>query len=352
MVLSMGGFSPKACSVEPLLAYAEQDSYPRLTDFTQSLSTVESVVDTYHPQEDDVMPARLSFLEEQVIWMLDTRNSWSEWVADTGSRMDSFFAGKQTQNFSNTSFFRVRMGPTFKKEGDLDFDPDIKFRFNLPLTKEKYRLIIENDPEEGKSLSDKTSERIEGLNNAKKNDTTGTLRVINEVNQSWTFSHDLGIRFRIPPDPFVRSRATREWQLNEEWNASVLAGLYYFLNDDLGANLITNFDRSLTPALFFRQTFETQWIRESDKFEHAITANLFYELDSSRVLRYRLGVLAETHQHKPVSSYYYEMTYREKLYRDWLFYEVIPVLAFPRDDHYELSPSFTVKLEVLFAKNR
>ncbi len=338
--------------VLPVLAMADLPPQPSVLDFPEALPEVRSYVEHYDPERDDVPPTRLSFIEEQLFWLLDTRNSWSAWVSDTGSRMDAYFAGKQTQSFSNTSFVRIRLGPTFKKQGDLNFDPDIKFRFNLPLTKDKYRIIIENDPDEGKSLSSRTAERISGLDETRRNDTTGTLRVINELKKNWTVTHDLGIRFRFPPDPFVRSKGTIDWQLTPDWSASLLTSVYYFLNEDLGANLITNFDRSLTEALFFRQTFETQWIRDEDKFEHAVTMNLFYELDTHRVLRYRLGMLAESKESKPVSSYYYEMTYREKLYRDWLFYEIIPLLAFPRDDHYKLSPSLTFKLEVLFAKNR
>ncbi|PIE44462.1 MAG: hypothetical protein CSA50_00465 [Gammaproteobacteria bacterium] len=312
---------------------------------------IEQFLYNYDPEFDDVEPAPLPFIEQQLIWLLDTRNSWSDWVADTGSRLDAYFAGKQTQSFSNTSFLRVRLGPTYRKQGDHDFTPEIKFKLNLPLTKDRYRLIIENDPEEGKSLYTKTIERIKGVAD-ENNDTTGTLRIISELQKNWTLSNDIGIKFHFPPDPFVRTRASNGWQLNSDWYTSIQASLYYFISEDLGASIVSNFDRQLSTTLFFRNTFEAQWSRDHDKFEFANSFNLFQELDDHRIIRYKLATLVESKPHPFVSDYYYETTYRQKLYRNWLFFEVTPLLSFPERDDYQVNPAITFKLEVLFTKNR
>ncbi|PID43967.1 MAG: hypothetical protein CSA52_03335 [Gammaproteobacteria bacterium] len=312
---------------------------------------IEQFLYNYDPDFDDVEPAQLNLIEKQLIWLLDTRNSWSDWVANTGSRLDAYFAGEQTQSFTNTSFLRVRLGPTYKKKGNHDFAPDIKFKLNLPLTKDKYRLIVENHPSEGKSLRTRTAEQIEGAED-EENDTTGSLRIISELRKNWTLTNDIGIKFHFPPDPFFRSRASNGWQLDNDWYTSVQASVYYLLSEDLGANIVNNLDRQLTDTLFFRNTFETQWSRDKDNYEFSNSFNLFQELDNHRVIRYKLATLVESKPHPFFSDFYLELTYRQKLYRNWLFFEVTPLLSLPEHDDYGINPSITFKLEVLFSKKR
>lgn len=334
-----------AQSQEQFLAYSPSFELP--VSERQDYPTVDSIVDDTR----FIKPKELSFTEEQTFWLLDIRNDWSEKISLSGGQLDAFFAGKQSQIYSNASYMRLRLGPTFAKEGKWDTSPDIKFKLNLPLTKEKYRFVLESDPDDSKSLTQKAAESIVGGSNTERENATGALRYISDFADGWTLTNDIGVKIRWPPDPFARTKAQKQWQLPKEWTAEVLSSAYWFQADGLGANFIVNLDKTVSSSLFFRSTSEVHWIGDDDKFEFSETLNLYHTWDKKRVVRYRTGLLAESQPNPRTSKYYLDTTYRQKLYRNWLFYEIIPAVVFPRDDTFKPDPSITVKLEVLFSKN-
>jgi hypothetical protein len=40
--------------------------------------------------------------------------------------------------------------------------------------------------------------------------------------------------------------------------------------------------------------------------------------------------------------------YRQRILRDWLFYEIIPQVSFPRERDFEATPGILLRLEMLF----
>lgn len=331
-------------SVFSVLAYAEP--------FRQSMETVDShpSVDSILEDQKQIDPVDIDFTVEKTLWLLDIRNDWSEKISATGGELDAFFAGKQSQIHSNASFMRLRIGPTFGKSGSWDLTPDIKFKLNLPLTKSRFRFVLESDPDDGKSLVDKAAENIVGGANTERENATGAFRIISEAANDWILTNDLGVKIRWPPDPFVRTKAEKELKLSDGWSTEVLASAYWYQSDGVGANIVNNFDKQLTSSLFFRNTAEIRWTEEEDKFEFSETLSLYHSWDPKRVVRYRAGLLSETKPKPRAVDYYLEATYRQKLYRNWLFYEIIPALTFPDDDEYKANPFITVKLEILFSK--
>ncbi|MCP5207460.1 MAG: hypothetical protein H7A01_09685 [Hahellaceae bacterium] len=338
------GETSESSTALSVLAYAEPFQHP--IPPPKQHASIESIV----YDQDKIDPVDIDFTEEKILWLLDIRNDWSEKISATGGELDAFFAGKQSQIHSNASFLRLRIGPTFAKSGSWDTSPDIKFKLNLPLTKSKYRFVLESDPDDGKSLADKAAENIIGGANTERENATGAFRLISDLADGWVLTNDLGVKIRWPPDPFVRTKAAKEWQLADGWSTEVLASAYWYQSDGVGANIVNNFDKQLTSALFFRNTAEIRWTEEEDKFEFSETVNLYHTWDQKRVVRYRAGLLSESKPKSRPVEYYLEATYRQKLYRNWLFYEIIPALTFPDDDNYKTNPSITVKLEILFSK--
>jgi hypothetical protein len=42
------------------------------------------------------------------------------------------------------------------------------------------------------------------------------------------------------------------------------------------------------------------------------------------------------------------LTWRDAVYRKWIYYTITPQLEFPREDDYQPRPSIRVGLEILF----
>ncbi|HEX4879063.1 MAG TPA: hypothetical protein VFV39_04390, partial [Limnobacter sp.] len=68
-------------------------------------------------------------------------------VDNTARGLDQFFGTDDSLFVENQSFLRVGL-ETRLQPGDSRFDPSLRFRVDLPTTKERLRLIIESDIEE------------------------------------------------------------------------------------------------------------------------------------------------------------------------------------------------------------
>ncbi|WP_087461034.1 hypothetical protein [Oleiphilus messinensis] len=293
----------------------------------------------------------ISFWEQQMDWLIHFRNDWSHWISNTGRRVDAYFADEKIDSGDNSSYLRVRVGPTWASGEDFNFDPDIKFKLALPLTRERYQLVFESDPDDGKSLSDKSRENITGSQSTDDR-ATGALRLISELSQDWSMTNDVGIRLAFPPDPFVRSRAKRKWQIEPGLSTNLSLSGYYFVTRDWGADIKIHTDKELTSSILFRNTFETHWDKSDDSWEFGLTFDLFHELNRTRAIRYRFAMLADSKPDPDWTSFYLESTYRRRIYKNWLFYEIIPLVSFPEDKDFKPKPELTFKIEILFAKKR
>jgi len=327
LALSLLGISPFGVAEEP--------------DWVELPITPDAYQENWLPGERDTYTG----------WLIDQRTAWSYRIGNLGRNLDGFFAGEEAQWRSNESYMKLSLHNTFRKSGEMDTEPRIKLRLDLPDTKRKFRLIIENDPEEDKSVQERTRYRSLTSTERARSRTTGAIRYMFDELDQWKLSTDLGIRARLPPDPFVRGRASREWDLVSDWNARLNQQVYYYVEDGLGETTELYFERGLSPDSLFRVKSEAQWSQREARFEFAQVFSILQRIDMKRGAEWQIGVLGESQPTFWTTAYFANVTYRRLLYKDWLFYEITPELLFPRDDDFRANPSLTFGLEVLFSEH-
>jgi hypothetical protein len=67
-------------------------------------------------------------------------------------------------------------------------------------------------------------------------------------------------------------------------------------------------------------------------------------------LLYQASVIGVSNPQYQVMDYVAFILYRYRLHKDWMFLELSPQLHFPRERNYKLSPTFSMRLEMLFEK--
>ena len=276
-------------------------------------------------------------------WLVEQRNTWSSGVETMASSIDGFLAGEEAELQATNSYVRLRV-TAYRFEGDgWSDDTEIKVKLDLPATRKRWKLFFENRVDELESLvssnrATATDEDTSFIGGAGKEEET----------HGWRFRREAGVKFRLPLEPFVRLRADKEVQLNDQWSSRFRQSVYWFDDDGLGAKTQLFFERPWGKA-FFRAKSEAKWSDEISLWEWAQVFTRQRQLDGQSASAINVGLLGNG-QHDRVESYFANLHYRKQLYKDWLFAEVVPEVVWSRNDDFEPRWSFTARLEVIFAE--
>ena len=301
------------------------------------------------PETDLTDKSELPYWKKSAYWLERSRDTWSERVDWMARGIDQFFAGEDSLASGNKSFVRFRAGGAWVEgEGYVD-NTDIKFRLHLPATKRRFHIIIENTLDDKESLEEKSRPSLSESNGIDDSSVTAAIEFARSEAKHWKTKALLGVKARLPGDMFVKFSAKRRWELNDLWTMPYRFKAAEYLNDDWEIEQSLAFERPLENELFFSATSSIEW-KEDEATVGAQIFSLRKRLSDRKGVDYRLGVIGSDVANPRVSSYFIGVHYRELLYKDWLYWNVIPEVNYPRDQGFESVFSFTVRFEVFFQK--
>ena len=242
------------------------------------------------------------------------------------------------------STFRLRLYARFGGRGS-DSSSDFKVRFRgdlaLPGLERKLHLVLDNagrDSLPGTDPMKKESDPRLGV--------TAMFRVLKEND----LSLGGGARWR---DSHPVAYASLDWR----WERQVGVGqfcfnprAFYYTDDGLGQQTVVSWTRQLGAKTYFqsRTAERTSESREDVELEQSLR---FAWLRSGR----GRGWVAQgsVFPHIRSSDWYWDdslinLTWRDALYRKWIYYTITPQVQFPKEDEYKPRPSLRIGLEILF----
>lgn len=291
---------------------------------------------------------RPGYLDRGVQYLLDSQASVSSAVSIMGKRMDSYFAGEKYQVQQNESYMRIRVAEKWIESGRLEPELDYKFRLDLPGTKERYRLVLlySEDNEQGLEQRNRPSETAVPSDNQSL--FAGMLRTLSDEGGQWETKLSTGIKVKLPPDPFVRATGKRLIPLDGIWQMELQSSAEWFNSSGLHGDAAMVFERLLFEHYLFRANTLLDWRREEDTLEFGQTFQVFQDLGPRDAIEYQLGVFGSSLSYSKINTYYVSVDYRRDLYRDWLYMNLIPELAFPREEGFSGVASITLSFEIYF----
>lgn len=319
-------------------------------EFTHSLSPGNLPLEFLLWQADEprTMKPTDRIWQEASHWAIRQQEIQSRRVAAMGRGIDRTLSGETYSVQDNDSYLRIGFSNRYDKGGEMGLEPEVRFRLELPTVEEKFKLIVESDPDDLASLSEQ--QRQETLRESERTDssTTGALRFLYPVAERWDLSADIGARLRAPPELLWRTRARSDWAVSPQWNLRLDQRFFYFNTSGWGSRSWAGFSRSVMDWNFLSSS-EAQWIHKDRNFEVAQVLSLQRTLSNRHYWRYRLGVLGESEPNWQSTDYFADVLYRNRLYDDWLYAEVIPALSFPRENSFKANPSITLRIEMFFS---
>lgn len=292
---------------------------------------------------------------EDKSWLDHTQIYFSDGIHDFGSYLDRSLAKKdQDEERINMSYVRLRFKNEYSYRGYYDSDEKLSLRVDLPYVKNNWNIILETDPEDYNSLESKQRDLPDHTSKAAIDGAIGGVRLQDEKLRNWETNLDVGVKIKLPLDPFTRGELRRVDQLSTEWTNELKQSVFYYDSLGVGAltswNLYHSFDTEQRRV--FKAGSSAQYLYEEDNWELLFQAQYFQRIYENHLIEYSTGITIEPNRHDEVANSWGSVGWRQKLYSHWLYLNIVSQLDAPREFDYKLNPGVRLELELFFSKNR
>jgi hypothetical protein len=271
---------------------------------------------------------------------------------DLVGKSDGIFMDDDYRSFGeNHSRLRVRFDLGYIEHHGWDEKLKVKMRLILPGMNDRIQLIAGGD--EGDD-DDITAEE-DGNNLA--------LRWVGLQSEKASVSFDLGLRYKSSNlDPFVRLNSGILYDISENWYGYTFNRLYYYSDTHWRNDFRQSFNRPITEDLLFRARTRVQYFDENDYNPYLEQKfSLFQTLKNKSAVAYEAlwqkqaeedsvfdedeikGKLEDSYQTVAL-----RLRYRRNVWRDWLYVEVWPIIAWPEERDWDTVLGANFRLEVTF----
>ncbi|PCH64121.1 MAG: hypothetical protein COC19_00170 [SAR86 cluster bacterium] len=276
------------------------------------------------------------------LWLDDRQQRVSKRVATLGSALDDWLAGEVVGEHSNESFLRLRLNQSLDSIDGYDSKFKIGGQLDLPRASERWKLIFNTDTEDLNSLE---QNKLDSVNSGV---ALAGFRFEQKLKDKWRFSHDLGVRARMPIDPFYRFKASYNTDLNKDWSLGFRQRVWHFRSEGWGYLTQVSVDRSLDDNSVLRINTDVKYRDDVNEIEFGQSVAIHRTLGELETLTYELGLFGLNSPNTRINDYYLQTAYRRAIRSDWLILELIPQLIVSRDESWKPQMRMTLNLEMFF----
>ncbi|SFR51613.1 hypothetical protein SAMN05216203_1058 [Marinobacter daqiaonensis] len=334
---------PVALLALPISASAQ----PSLRD-ELSLERLPADFFTFEPEEYWLEP-RDSYWMSFSNWVIGQEHAQSQRIQALGAWADRSLSGNPRAMPNNQSYLRIGFAAEARTGELASLEPEARFKLDLPTAEEKLRVVVESQSDELIPLGERRRDRQLTDDQRSDGTATGALRWLASLSDTVNLSNDIGARLRFPPDAFWRATAKGRWELDEDWRLVADQRVYYFHQEGWGASTWFGLSRELGNGWDFLASTEAVWEHDNREFELSHVLNFHKILNNRAELNPRLGILGESKPNWRTTSVFADLTWRYRLYHDWLYGEVIPGIEFPREDSFKDRTSLILRIEMFFS---
>ena len=331
-----------------------------LTGFAEEVSAASGVSATSAVSADNpasaVGAASAVGTESPPVSKLDamdpTRNYMSGKVESWARSIDSFFGDYRNYQESNDSVVQLDATQVVGYLGEPKYDFALNAKVSLPNTERKYKFLIETNPED-KTTSNTTNTQARVVKPVSTPATiAAALRYEKAEAERWHFSTDGGIQLAgLASTPFVRARLSLAMPL-DKWRMKVAESVFWFSSIGAGESTLIDFERQLNEKQLLRVSSNATWLNNTQSFDLSQSFSVFHALNERTALMYQIGAFGVSRPQAQVTDYVVLMTYRYRLHRKWVFFEISPQLHFPQVANYQASTLLSMRLEFLLDNSR
>lgn len=261
--------------------------------------------------------------------------------------VDEFFSDEKAEYESSDSYIRLTADSVFTDGEGWGFKGSTRARLVLPNTQRKLRLVFESDPDQEREDPQQplNNNPIDAAEN--KSYFAGIEGLLGEF-ERWRFRPGIGLRLNRQFNFFARFRASRNYEISENWQAYFGNTLYWFSSSGYRFDSRLDLDWQINSAQLFRASTSAQWQQPNDWWNLAQVFSLTDSIDKRQAMVYLAGIYGINEPNTHAENYRLQMRYRRLLHSDYLFMELIPQIEYPQDNDFMSVFSLTLRLEMVF----
>ena len=266
----------------------------------------------------------------------------SHWLVDSSNSIDNYLTDSNSTESSKT-FAELKTSFATENRQDVDYGIRLKLRLDLPKIEKELRLIFE-DADSDDQLYDGTA-----LNNdyhLEEKEYYLRLDYLKLIKKKLHLRGGAGVRFRksaLHPYLYIKSKY---YQHNTKESKVIVSNRFrLYIDGDYENTLATYRFLHIEEALYFTFT-NTLRYRSWDEVQKISTNMSFVKsLSVGREASVGLSFINDLNNWSIHSRYYQLHTsYRDKLYGDWMYYEILPSILRRRENDFD--PTFRLMLNI------
>ncbi len=277
-------------------------------------------------------------------WMDGVHDRTYCWMDDAVRRIDVKWLAEDAPYDPELSTFKLKLlTRTGGKSSEKNFDFKVRFRADMALPGLERSLHL--------SVDNAGQDELPGTDPMKKeSDMRLGVRTMFRTLRGTDLSMGGGLRWR-DGNPVVY--LSTDWRLERPVEDGILClnpQATYHSDEGFGQKIVLAWTRPVGPKQIFqtRTAERTSEALDSVEFEQSLR---FAWLRSGRGRGWVAQISVFPHIRS--SDWYWDdslvnLTWRDALYRKWIYYTVTPQVQFPKEDEYQARPSLRIGLEILF----
>ena len=299
---------------------------------------------TEQKEEVGQEPKEEEELEEGYIDRIHRRLSGG--VGESAQNVDEFFGDENYESEATNTRLRLRFDTFFEEHEDVDFKGRFNLRLSLPRTNKRLKLIFSGTPD------DSVEDDIGTVAGSREEDNLDASLAYTAVD---TAKQNFSLRTGISSGPawWIGPRYRLYTKLGPIWGFR-FTQLFRWLTDD-GWEFRSTFDfeRKVSEKFFFRTTARGIYNQDDwgdDGYKYRLQAELFQYVTPNIGLRYEWINLFLTKPDNHLDEIVLKFGYRQRIWRKWLFFEIVPQASFPEERDFEFVPGIMFRVEANFGK--
>jgi hypothetical protein len=261
--------------------------------------------------------------------------------------VDRFFGEDRNFQESNDSVLQFDITRVTGYGGQRQFVYTGRAKVRLPNTERRLHLLIETDPDKNINNSSTRNQPIRPNTKSTPDSYGAGVRFEKAEEERWHYSTDGGLKFQgLNTAPFARTRVSYAVPL-DEWKFKAAETLFWFNNIGAGETTQLDLERPISEPLLFRATGIATWLKNTENLDLRQDFSFFHKLNNRAAVLYQASAIGVSRPNTHVTDYVLLLSYRYRVHRQWVFFELSPQLHFPKERNFKSSGMLGMRLEFL-----
>lgn len=275
-------------------------------------------------------------------------------VCGAAAWFDGLFGNARFDQDSDQTFGRLGLFETYDRRDQLDTSLQLRARYALPNMKNRLRLIVARGDEdqlveEREATADKPLPQ--GFQDVGDDAWLLGLGYSKQGNLHDGFDFGIGVRLSTPIDPYVKGTYRHNFVFGPNTMLRFRETPFWRDSRGFGATTQLALDHLATDNVLLRWNNSATVAQDTEALDWTSSITAYQSLRQRRAISYTALVQGETGADVPLQNYGVVTTYRQPVFRKWLFLELSGSLTWPKDtveEEREINPGVGLGFEMYF----